>query len=188
MFEYVPYGEGILRKVTQDHGRYSHQTYGAYASLSLFDNSLQLSASADYSITRNGAPYNWTKRSFEYTLEAFYYLKAFHFDAAFISPTHQCPDRMSGVWQRSRAIYYISAGWANKAWNLRAVFNGFATFSWHDKTTRLVTPYYDRRQEIYGSGHFLIKFAATYTFGFGKKVKRGDESNRVSGVKSAILK
>ncbi len=187
-FEYVPYEGGILRKVTQGRGRYSGQTYGAYASLSLFDNSLQLSASADFYVTRNGAPYNWTKRSFEYSLEAYYYLKAFHFDAAFISPSNQCPDRMSGVWERSRAIYYVSAGWANKAWNVRTVFNGFATFTWRNKTTLLTTPYYDRREEVYGSGHFIIKLAATYTFGFGKKVNRGDESNRVSGVKSAILK
>lgn len=187
VFEYLPDTEGILRTISQSSGRYSTSTYGAYLSTNLFNNSLQLSATVENTITHNGAPYNWTKSSFEYYFEAYYYLKSFNFGGTYISPSKRCPDPMSGTWLRSRAIYYISAGWANKAWNLRCVLNGFATFTWKDSISKLHTPYYDLRHENYGSGHFFVKLAATYTFGFGKKVKRGDESQRMRGVKSNIL-
>lgn len=188
VFEYLPNSDGILRTISQSSGHYSASTYGAYMSANLFDNALQLSATIEHSITHNGAPYNWTKSTFEYYFEVYYYLKSFNFGATFISPSKRCPDPMSGTWTRNRAIYYVSGGWANKVWNLRFVLNGFATFTWKDSTSTLHTLYYDREQDIYGSGHFFIKLAATYTFGFGKKVQRGDESDRMRGVKSNILR
>ena len=187
VFEYLPYSNGILRTISQSSGRFSQSTYGTFLSLNLFENSLQLGGTLEYSVTHNGAPYNWTKSTFDYYFEAYYYLKSFNFGGTFISPSRRCPDPMSSSWSRSRAIYYVEAGWANKVWNLRVLFNGFANYNWKNETVTLHTPYYDRKQTIYGSGHFFIKLSATYTFGFGKKVQRGDESDRMKGVKSNIL-
>ncbi|MDE6337460.1 MAG: TonB-dependent receptor family protein [Muribaculaceae bacterium] len=187
VFDYLPIPNGILRTITQASGRFSQSTYGAFLSVNLFENNLQLGGTLEYSITRNGAPYNWTKSTFDYYFEAYYYLKSFNFGGTFISPSRRCPDPMSGSWSRSRAIYYLEAGWANKAWNLRVLFNGFANYNWKNETVTLHTPYYDQKQTIYGSGHFFIKLSATYTFGFGKKVQRGDESDRMKGVNSNIL-
>lgn len=188
VFNYQPSGEGILRTISQNSGHYSNFSYGLYASVDLFNASLQLSGNIQHVITHNGYPYNWTKSAIDYSIEAYYYLKDFNFGATFISPQHSCPNQMTGTWESNRSIYYISAGWADSVWNLRVVFNGFATWNWKNSTATLYTPYYDQRQTVYGQGHAFIKLAATYTFGFGKKINRGDESNRMSGVKANILK
>ena len=188
LFDYIPYDGGILRTVIQNGGNFSHSVYGAYASVALFNNSLQLSGSAEYGVTRNGHPYGWTKHAFNYSFDAYWYVKAFNFSATFISASRSCPDPMTGLWSYSRPTYFVTAGWADKSWNLRMVLNGFATFSWKNSTSRLTSQWYDVSNEVYGSGHFFIKLAATYTFGFGKKVNQGDESGRVSGVESGILR
>lgn len=51
------------------------------------------------------------------------------------------------------------------------------------------SPYYDTFQQFYnGNSHALVQISATYTFGFGKKVK-GDNELRVSGsASSGILR
>lgn len=188
VFNYQPSDNGILRTISQNSDHYSTTSYGLYASVDLFNASLQLSGYLQNNITHNGNPYNWTKSAIEYSVEAYCYLKDFNFEATYIAPRHSCPNPMTGTWETSRAIYYISAGWANSVWNLRVVFNGFATWNWKNSTATLNTPYYDFRQTVYGQGHAFIKLAATYTFGFGKKINRGDESNRMSGVKANILK
>ncbi len=36
--------------------------------------------------------------------------------------------------------------------------------------------------------HAFVQLSATYTFGFGKKIKRGNEASQQTGVSSGILK
>lgn len=49
--------------------------------------------------------------------------------------------------------------------------------------------HYNEQQTIIGtSSHPRINFTATYTFGYGKKVQRGNEVGEQSGAASAILK
>lgn len=44
-----------------------------------------------------------------------------------------------------------------------------------------------RRRELTTSNHALFQITATYTFGFGKKVERGNEASQLQGAGSAIL-
>lgn len=49
--------------------------------------------------------------------------------------------------------------------------------------------YYSTYEQIYnGSSHALVQLSATYTFGFGKKVKRDDEPSVSGTASSGILK
>jgi len=43
-------------------------------------------------------------------------------------------------------------------------------------------------REFTTSNHALFQITATYTFGFGKKVERGNEASKLQGAGSAILK
>ena len=54
---------------------------------------------------------------------------------------------------------------------------------------RTVDSYYDLIEQTYSiNDHALAKLTVTYTFGFGKKVRHGDEATQQSGVNSGILK
>ena len=44
------------------------------------------------------------------------------------------------------------------------------------------------RQDFTTSAHCGVKLSATYTFGFGRKVERGNEVSQTYGVNSGILK
>ncbi|ROS83902.1 hypothetical protein EEL34_13705 [Muribaculaceae bacterium Isolate-039 (Harlan)] len=48
--------------------------------------------------------------------------------------------------------------------------------------------YTEYRENIGTSSHFRINITATYTFGYGKKVQRGNEVGEQSGANSAIIK
>lgn len=49
--------------------------------------------------------------------------------------------------------------------------------------------FYDKTEQTYSiNDHALARLAVTYTFGFGKKVERGNEASQQSGVNSGILK
>ncbi len=45
-----------------------------------------------------------------------------------------------------------------------------------------------KRTDINANRHAYISLSATYTFGFGKKVNRGDEAYQQVGPGSGILK
>ena len=46
---------------------------------------------------------------------------------------------------------------------------------------------YDVRRTFYNHGCFII-LSGSYTFGFGKKVQRGNEASQQTGTSSGILK
>ena len=48
--------------------------------------------------------------------------------------------------------------------------------------------YTEYRENISTSSHARINLTVTYTFGYGKKVQRGNEVGEQSGANSAIMK
>lgn len=96
---------------------------------------------------------------------------------------------MVGTWMKTRDFYFAQVGWSTPSWNLRVLLRNFARWDWRGNSSVMESKYYDCYQTQYAAGdHAFIKLAATYTFGFGKKIERTDEANRVRGVSSGILK
>ncbi len=119
---------------------------------------------------------------------AHYYLNDFYFGASYRS-TMVYPDGcMIGMWMSTRPNYTFQVGWSNNHWNLRfymrnpIIGNTYATKS----TTQ--SRYYDSIGHIYtGSYNRFFQISATYTFGYGKKVKVGNEAYQADGASSGIL-
>ena len=90
---------------------------------------------------------------------------------------------------KNRNFHSVTVGWSNANWNLRVMGANFFNKGWHGSSNTTVSPYYGERQTIIGNYfHPRINFTATYTFGYGKKVQRGNEVGEQSGATSAILK
>lgn len=189
VYDYVPTGTGILRTIRQPGGSYSQWNYGVYATLRLFDRKLQLTAQLTGRSVRNGEPYNLNKTNVTYAIQATYYLDNWNFSGLYYAPQGYPDGCMVGTWMKTKSYYRIAAGWSDSSWNLQLQFANFARWNWRSDKSIMHSPYYDRTEQTYSiNDHALARLSVTYTFGFGKKIKRGDEASQVSGVNSGILK
>lgn len=189
VYDYVPSETGILRTIRQPGGGYSQWTYGAYASLRLFDSKLQLTAQITGTSVHNGEPYNLDKTNINYAFQATYYLGNWNFSGLYYSPQGFPDGCMVGTWMRTKSYYRIAAGWSNSSWNLQLQFANFARWNWRSNESIMRSRYYDRIEQTYSiNDHALARLSVTYTFGFGKKIQQGDEASQQSGVNSGILK
>ena len=189
VYDYVPTETGILRTIKQPVGGYSQWTYGAYATLRLFEGKLQLTSQLTGKSVHNGEPYNLDKTNVNCAFQATCYLDNWNFSGLYYS-TQGYPDGcMVGTWMKTKSYYRIAAGWSNSSWNLQLQFANFARWNWKSEESIMHSRYYDRIEQTYSiNDHALARLSVTYTFGFGKKIQRGNEASQVSGVNSGILK
>lgn len=187
-YNYEPSKDGILRTIIQPAGRFMRSQFGFWAYTSLLDGNLQISATVQDIILHNGSPYNWTKNSLNLELDVYYYLKDFYFGAWYRSPYATTSSSISGQWTKEPSMYYVQVGWANSDWNLRILFRNFFKKDRKSDEVILTSEWYDSFQQYFSPDQqFWFKVSATYTFGFGKKVNRGDEVRKQTGVSSGIL-
>ena len=81
-----------------------------------------------------------------------------------------------GVIYEDRDFYQMLAGWSRSGWNIRVSAMNMFRNDWLCSTSKLMTPLYSETQFV------------TYTFGYGKKVNRGNEVGEQYGAASAIMK
>lgn len=189
VYDYVPTETGILRTIRQPGGGYTQWTYGAYATLRLFDRKLQLTAQLTGRSVHNGEPYNLDKTQLSYALQAIYYLDNWNFSGIFLSPQGYPDGCMVGTWMKTKSYCRLAVGWSDSSWNLQLQFANFARWHWKSDKSIMHSRYYDRIEQSYSiNDHALARLSVTYTFGFGKKIQRGDEASQQSGANSGILK
>ena len=187
--DYVPTGNGILRTIKQPGGGYSQWNYGGYATLRLFDRKLQLTTQLIGRSVHNGKPYNLDKTYLTYAFQAIYYLANWSFSGIYYSPQGYPDGCMVGTWMKTKSYYRIAAGWSDASWNVQLQFANFARWNWESDKSIMHSEYYDKIEQTYSfNDHALARLSVTYTFGFGKKIQRGDEASQQSGVNSGILK
>lgn len=88
----------------------------------------------------------------------------------------------------NRSYYSLSFGWSKDAWNLSVNAMNMFTSRYDGTWSDISTPLYSSRSTIFnGNYRRSVMLSATYTFGYGKKIQRGDEVTRQSEAGSAIL-
>lgn len=61
-------------------------------------------------------------------------------------------------------------------------------WNWNAGTSETTSQSYDVSKTFYNvSYHCYVLVSATYTFGFGKKIQRGNEASQQMGTSSSIL-
>ncbi len=188
-FDYQASPEEILRTVIQPAGVFSNWNFSIRASVRLLANSLILSGQLGENLVHHGYPYDLSKASLYLVLTGQWYYENWNFGAYYASGSGRSTNFMEAAYVRSKDSYNISIGWSNSKWNLQASVSNFFRWNWRGSRTTMNSRNYDyERQDFTTSAHCGVKLSATYTFGFGRKVERGNEVSQTYGVNSGILK
>lgn len=117
-----------------------------------------------------------------------WYFGTFYLFGWYQTPNTYIPDE-SGMKAHTPSNYQIQLGWGKGAWRLTATAHNFLRSSWEINRQELHSTYYNFDQHDFGTdNHMRFQIAATYTFGYGKKVQRSDEVRATDSNSSAILK
>ena len=150
---------------------------------------LQINGQLAHYIAKNEEPFNWTKSHLNWYLQAFYYLNQWHFGIQYQSNMSSAGNFINGVWENSKNAYTAIVGWGNSSWNFQAQIANLFRWNWNSGSSVMKRKNYEFVQSTFNTNnHCFIYVSATYTFGFGKKIKVGNEASQMSGAGNAILK
>lgn len=186
---YEPFDNGhALLRTYINNGNYVQSEIGIAGILNLLNKSLQLYVSPTQKFYRSTGVFDKSSYPFQITAQATYYLKQWYFQAYYQS-AQKIMFEDSPVTYKSRDFYSISAGWANADWNIRLTANNIFNSQWDTANRYIQAPLYSEHRTTYGTNsHARLNLSVTYTFGYGKKVQRGNEVGEQSGASSAIMK
>lgn len=189
MLTYEPYNNGMaIIKNYRNSGNFLNGELGLAANWKLLGGKLQLYASPKQSFYKSTGIYNKSYNPLTITAQATYYLNSFYFQAYYQSPGKQMFTSSPQIY-KDRNFHSLTVGWANSDWNVRVMAANFFNKGWNSADIVTESPLYtEYRENIGTSSHFRINITATYTFGYGKKVQRGNEVGEQSGANSAIIK
>lgn len=180
-------GKALLRTFETD-GTYNRTQIGMSFNYKLLDGNLQLAASPSVSLYRMTELFDISKSPFYCNASATYYLGNFYFQVAYQTRSLTVQGNR-GVVYKDRDFYQVLAGWSRSNWNIRISGMNLFRNDWLCSANLLSTPLYSETQLVEGNNfHQRLNLAVTYTFGYGKKVKRGNEVGEQSGAASAIMK
>lgn len=186
---YKPYldGTSLLRDFINDGNRIKAYL-GASANCKLLDNSLQLYANISQNIYYTTGLYRNELYPFRIQLQASYYWKTFNAMVYWSNPNKTLTDN-SNIIIRERSNYGISIGWGNGIWTLSLDARNIFNRGWLSSTWDRSTPLYSEHQRYYNAAmHPNLTLSATYTIGYGKRIRRTNEIGEFGGTQSAIMK
>lgn len=132
--------------------------------------------------------FNLSRSPFYCNASATYYLGNFYFQAAYQTKSLMIQGNRGTIY-KDRDFYQVLAGWSRSNWNIRVSAMNLFRNDWRCSTTLLETPLYTETLSVEGNNfHRRLNLSVTYTFGYGRKVKRGNEVGEQSGAASAIMK
>lgn len=186
---YKPYNNGTaLLRCFETDGDYNRTQIGISFNYKLFNGNLQLAASPSVSFYRMTGLFDITRTPFTCNASATYYLGNFYFQASY-QTRNLTVQGNRGVVYKDRDFYQILAGWSRSNWNIRVSAMNLFRSDWLCATNTLSTPLYSETRFVDGNSfHRRLNLSVTYTFGYGKKVQRGNEVGEQSGANSAIMK
>lgn len=188
-YVFHPSENGILRTVQQKGmGNYSSWAYGISASARLLNNSLIINGDISHRIVHNGKPFNWTRQRVQWYLQASYYTGGWNFGMQYSPQQEYCDGYVSGEWIKERSSFSAVIGWGCSSWSVQGRITNPFRWNWKDSRLTYSSSYYDVVKTNYGIGsHCYVQVSATYTFGYGKKINRGNEATQQQGAASGIL-
>lgn len=180
----------IMIRNLGNNGYYQNIYLGASFTAKLLRNSLVLRATPQMWFEKVSGIYADTNNYLSLSLNATYYIGKFYL-SAYYSPAFRelVSQSMTATSVKRKSAYQLKIGWSNGAWNFTAAAVNIFRRNWVEGTSRLTSQWFDQYATEYGAGsHQFVSFTASYTFGFGKKVRRGDEVQTMGAGSSAIMK
>ena len=188
-YVYEASSTGILRTIQQPVGDYTKLSGGVSASLRLFNNSLLLQGRIYPFYLHDGAPFNENRFNVSGHLVANYYLNNWSFGLTYLTKQNYSDGFMTGTWIKDRDYYWATIGWGNNSWNVQGLVANIFRWNHRQGSSVMHSQFYDISKQLFAQdNHAYVQLTVTYTFGFGKKVERGNEAEQQTGVSSGILK
>jgi hypothetical protein len=185
---YELYGNNALLQTYGNSGDYTNYKIGAQATLRLLNNNLTIALTPSYNYYGASGYLDANHNAFVFTGYIAYYLGDFNFSAYYCTRDRSMSIQ-DGAYSTSKSMYQLQAGWSKGNWNLQVAARCFGRYGYANQWSDIATPLYDRRIVTYNANYRAgYTISATYTFGYGKKVNRGDEVGAQSEVNSAIMK
>lgn len=180
-------GKALIRSYDTN-AQYHRTQIGTSLSYKAFEGKLQLAASPSVTLFRVRGIYDLDKAPFYFNTSATYYLNSFYFRAAY-QTKFQTIQGNRAVYYEDRDFYQLQVGWSKNNFNIRVNANNLLRNDWLTSTETFNSPLYSEVRYLEGNNfHRRINLSLTYTFGYGKKVQRGNEVGQQYGSNSAILK
>lgn len=185
---YTPYGSNALIRSFVNDGNYSNFYVGASANLKLLNNSLQLYANVTQKFIKTTGIYNASHNPLRIQLQASYYWKSYYALASWSSKNSTLTEN-SNITIDGRHSYIFEAGWGNGAWVVSLSARNIFRYKWDSETWTRPTPLYYEQKTLYSPGaHASLNLSVTYTIGYGRKTRRGNEVGASDSNPSAIIK
>lgn len=180
-------GTALLRDFIND-GNYLKFYIGASINYKMLDNSLQLYGNVAQNFYRTTGIYKTDLCPIRIQLQATYYWKLFNIQVWWANKEKKLTEN-SNIIICGRDSYGLSMGWGNGVWNVNFSARNILRRNWESSTWYRNTPLYAERQIYYDPwAHANLNLSITYTVGYGKKIRRGNEIGGGTTAPSAILK
>ncbi len=189
VYDYEASSSGILRTIKQPMGSYAKGNYGLTGTARFLDRSLVFTGRIGHLLNHNGKPYNVNHSFIDWYVRARYYLGNWAFTLTYVSDRADADGSMNGLWAYRKSDWYVTVSWSNSHWNVRGDLMNFTRWNWRNDRFVMRSRFYDTEEILLGGqSRAFIQLSATYTFGFGKKVKRENEPSVSGSASSGILK
>lgn len=189
VFNYLPEGpDGTMLRYYTNNGNYMCTMTGLNASAKFFGGKLTARVNPQFWSRKTTGVFAMRRNELTYTLQLTYFWRNFYLSGWYVSPSHY-PEENSGIERKTVSQYKLQLGWGNGSWNLGISASDFLRTDRRANREILRSEYYDMSRRVYSPSRYMkFSVTATYTFGYGKKVQRGDEVGGGVPRQSAILK
>lgn len=188
---YTPDGpDGMMLRSLENNGDYQDFYVGASFSAKLFNRALVLKATPKMWFEKLTGLYADHTAYLSLSLNATYYFNQFYL-SAFYSTSNRTLEHYSlnAISIKRQPAYQFKAGWSNGRLNVSVAAVNIFRRNWVATTSSLKSRWFDQYSTEYSAAaHRFVGLTASYTFGFGKKVKHGDEVSTTDDGSSAIMK
>ena len=182
--------DGMMIRTLENDGYYQNFYFGTSLTAKLLNRTLVLRATPQMWFEKVSGIYADTNSYLALSLNATYYIGKFYV-SAYCSPAFRelVSQSLTATSVKRKTSYQLKVGWSNGSWNFTAAAVNIFRRNWISETSRLESKWFDQYTTEYGaSSHQFVSLTASYIFGFGKKVRRGDEVQTMGAGNSAIMK
>lgn len=185
VYRHYKEGQALLKTYTNSGHFYSWNTGLSLTYRPL--NHWQFNLSAAYQPYSMRGEVNCSIHPITAQLNATYYARNF-FVTLYGSPATRTLKSTSHTITHGKPTYGLRAGWSNSNWNIQLTARNFFNRSWKGAWTEEINPLYEYTYtSLQGDNHSQFSLYVSYTFNYGKQVKRGDEIEGDRSIKSAVL-
>jgi hypothetical protein len=178
-------GQGVLVK-PENCGNYNNVwatiNFTAYA----LNRKLVLSANPSISYHKFTGFYDINHTGVDANINGTYYFGKYYVGASYQTPKKYF-NQGDPLKLETRSTYWLMAGWGNSSWTVYGMLINPFRSHWRTNVSSIETPVYKmNKTTIDTNDHRRVNITVVYTFGYGKKVNRGNDLQESTDADSSI--